>query len=74
MEVPNTGIAETLESAPPRSLDDIVRLSTLVATLEGEKADLQKLVCELLSKNEELRCRICDVTSGFSTRTALFGE
>ena len=45
-----------------RPSEDGLTLSKRLEALEGEKADLQRLVCELLSKNEYLRRRIREFT------------
>lgn len=47
-----------ITSAPAIILsDDAAYLQERILVLELEKIDLQRLVCELLKKNEELRMR-----------------
>jgi hypothetical protein len=36
----------------------VIALQDLLAELELKKLDLQRIICELLAKNEELRSRI----------------
>jgi hypothetical protein len=52
-------------SPPP---GDASILAARVSDLERENIDLQKLVCELLSKNEELRRQIWRLTKELAAR------
>lgn len=45
-------------------------LAERLALLEQEKLDLQKLICELLAHNEELRRRIQDLWSQMAAHSA----
>jgi len=62
MKVSNPERAAARKSAPCRSASDMVQLLEQVTALKDDNARLQKLVCELLWKSEELRQRIRELT------------
>jgi hypothetical protein len=66
----NPAVAATLaERTPDRVVvemplrQDAHHLTNRVADLEAERMGLQRLVCDLLSKNENLRLKLLEVTS-----------
>ena len=50
--------ATVLERAGTSDGSTAIALQDLIAELELKKLDLQRIICELLAKNEELRSRI----------------
>jgi hypothetical protein len=54
--------AAVLERAGTSDRNTAIALQGLLAELELKKIDLQRIICELLAKNEELRSRICHET------------
>jgi hypothetical protein len=51
-----------LEKASTSDGSTAIALQDLLAELELKKLDLQRIICELLAKNEELRSRISHET------------
>jgi hypothetical protein len=54
--------ATVLERSGTSDGSTAIALQDLLAELELKKLDLQRIICELLAKNEELRSRISHET------------
>jgi hypothetical protein len=62
-----TGDGLSLEPANGSPVDS-VNLEERILLLERQNIDLQKLVCDLLKKNQELRTRRWDLVSDLAAR------